>query len=426
MRAILTAVLLLCLTRGAQEPDDSMLNPDVSQLGGGTVVASLGDVDLGAPSGDQKTNLPPDANIKAPNPALAAPQNSPGPAANSGKTNSPAPAAAAPQTAPVGAAQSGSTSKPLPNRSLAGTAPQVPLDDLCSELVTSAENNGLPVAFFANLIWQESRLRENAVSPKGALGIAQFMPKVAVESGLQNPFDPKQALSASARLLRELRDQFGNLGFVAAAYNAGAKRVSEWLGRHRTLPRETRGYVMNITGSSVEQWQKAPPNDDALQLARRLPCRDLPAFAALAQQAQQQAKLQQAKPVQQQVQQAQAQPPQTPQKPAVEAAAKAAAPPKPERVAATKHTPAPPRHEQERVAEIKRAPAPPRHEQVHVAEAKHAPAPPRHEAERVAEIRRARPPRREEVHIAERERIGDRHEARERIRHVSEERHRRA
>jgi hypothetical protein len=160
-------------------------------------------------------------------------------------------------------------------------APQVSLPDLCNALLTSAEQNDLPVAFFANLIWQESRLRDDAVSPKGALGIAQFMPQVAAKNGLENPLDPLQALPASARLLRILRDQFRNLGFVAAAYNAGAGRVAQWLEHRRTLPRETRGYVLNITGRSVEEWRKMPVDDAALHFVRRLPCRELPEFADL-------------------------------------------------------------------------------------------------------------------------------------------------
>ena len=132
----------------------------------------------------------------------------------------------------------------------------VSLDDLCSALYTSAQNNDLPVPFFANLIWQESRLRDDAVSSKGALGIAQFMPQVAVESGLNDPFDPLQAIPASARFLRTLRLQFGNLGFVAAAYNAGADRVADWRssGNYRDVDEfvesipftETREYVQAI------------------------------------------------------------------------------------------------------------------------------------------------------------------------------------
>lgn len=170
---------------------------------------------------------------------------------------------------------------------------ELPLDELCNTILNSAENNDLPVAFFANLIWQESRLRDDTVSRAGALGIAQFMPQVAAETGLDDPFDPRQALPASARLLRTLRDHFSNLGFVAAAYNAGAHRVSEWLQHHRGLPRETRDYVVKVTGRSAEQWRNMPVHDDALTFVHHLPCRAMPAFADLEQEQQQQAQAEQ-------------------------------------------------------------------------------------------------------------------------------------
>jgi hypothetical protein len=156
---------------------------------------------------------------------------------------------------------------------------QKSLDNLCNTLFTSAQDNDLPVPFFANLLWQESRLREHEVSKKGALGIAQFMPKVAAETGLADPFDPMQAIPASARFLQRLRLQFGNLGFVAAAYNAGAHRVIEWLERRAGLPHETRDYVVRVTGLSVEAWRKMPIDNDALTFVPHLPCRSLPAFA---------------------------------------------------------------------------------------------------------------------------------------------------
>jgi hypothetical protein len=156
---------------------------------------------------------------------------------------------------------------------------QKSVDHLCNTLFTSAQDNDLPVPFFANLLWQESRLREHEVSKKGALGIAQFMPKVAAETGLADPFDPMQAIPASARFLQRLRLQFGNLGFVAAAYNAGAHRVIEWLERRAGLPRETRDYVVRVTGLSVEAWRKMSIDNAALTFVPHLPCRSLPAFA---------------------------------------------------------------------------------------------------------------------------------------------------
>ena len=172
---------------------------------------------------------------------------------------------------------------------------EVSLDDLCNALFTSAQNNDLPIPFFANLIWQESRLRDDAISSKGAMGIAQFMPEAAAETGLEDPFDPLQAIPASARLLRTLRMQFGNLGFVAAAYNAGAHRVAEWLEHRGSLPRETRGYVVRVTGLSVEAWRSMPVNNDALTFVRHLPCRSLPAFAGVEQEQLEQAQLEQAR-----------------------------------------------------------------------------------------------------------------------------------
>jgi hypothetical protein len=162
------------------------------------------------------------------------------------------------------------------------TAQQVPdvsLDLLCDTLAASAHISGLPVSFFSNLIWQESRFVFRAVSPAGALGIAQFMPRTAAAVGLTNPFDPLKALPASARLLGGLFQRFGNLGLAAAAYNAGEARVSNWLSNKSGLPQETRNYVLAITGLPVEHWKAAAKGLQSFRLAKRMPCHDHEAFA---------------------------------------------------------------------------------------------------------------------------------------------------
>lgn len=130
--------------------------------------------------------------------------------------------------------------------------------DLCSVLEHLATDRNLPVAFFARLIWRESLFRPEAVSPKGAEGIAQFMPSTARERGLSNSFDVVQALDASSKYLDELRLRFGNLGFAAAAYNAGEAGLQRFLSTGR-LPLETRDYVFAITGNQIETWRDAPP-----------------------------------------------------------------------------------------------------------------------------------------------------------------------
>jgi len=133
---------------------------------------------------------------------------------------------------------------------------------ICLMAEAAATANGLPFEFFARLIWQESRFRPEAVGPvtrsgARARGIAQFMPRTASERGLLDPHDPVQALPKSAEFLRELLHEFGNLGLAAAAYNAGPRRVREWLEGRGSLPSETQRYVETITGRPVEEWTSA-------------------------------------------------------------------------------------------------------------------------------------------------------------------------
>jgi len=133
---------------------------------------------------------------------------------------------------------------------------------ICLMIESAAKSNDLPLEFFARVIWQESRFQSDAVGPvtrsgQRAQGIAQFMPGTANERRLLDPFDPVQALPKSAEFLNELRNQFGNLGLAAAAYNAGPRRVQEWLAGTGPMPQETRNYVAAITGSAVDEWAAA-------------------------------------------------------------------------------------------------------------------------------------------------------------------------
>ncbi len=136
-------------------------------------------------------------------------------------------------------------------------------DDICHALEQAAAENALPVEFFARVIWQQSRFDAQAVSPKGAAGIAQFMPATASWHGLADPFEPVEALRHSAAYLRELLDRFGNLGLAAAAYNAGPGRVRAWLTNHRALPAETRNYVALVTGWTADEWASSSPPEKA-------------------------------------------------------------------------------------------------------------------------------------------------------------------
>jgi hypothetical protein len=124
----------------------------------------------------------------------------------------------------------------------------------CGGVARAAALYGVPVGFFTRLIRQESNFNTKAISRAGAQGIAQFMPATARWRGLSDPFEPTKALLESARWLRELQDEFGNLGLAAAAYNAGPRRVKDWMAGRGKLPNETRAYVRIITGLTADEW----------------------------------------------------------------------------------------------------------------------------------------------------------------------------
>ena len=213
---------------------------------------------------DQKTadRLAPPADAFSPVP-LAADAPSPTPVAD----------------APIDIPPETGTSELLEPRDLPSPPPAPPKPvvhrsprEVCDTLAEAAQRNGLPVPFFIRLLFQESRFKPGAVSRTGAQGIAQFMPKTADAVGLDNPFDPLEAIPASARLLRDLFEQFGNLGLAAAAYNAGPKRIHDWLARKSSLPKETQGYVKTITGRPPEGWKTASAGTPAVKLPERAPC----------------------------------------------------------------------------------------------------------------------------------------------------------
>jgi Transglycosylase SLT domain len=141
----------------------------------------------------------------------------------------------------------------------AAPSPDDALATLCGIVETAARQEGLPVNFFTRLIWRESAFHSGAVSPAGAQGVAQFMPGAASERRLADPFDPATAIPASAKLLAELAQRFGNLGLAAAAYNAGPNALADWLAGKGALPLDTQDYVLAITGHDVEEWRSAKP-----------------------------------------------------------------------------------------------------------------------------------------------------------------------
>jgi hypothetical protein len=183
----------------------------------------------------------------------------------------PSGAAGAPEQASEELAARPATAKPVVARSNR---------EICDTLIESAQSNELPVPFFIRLLFQESGFKPDVVSRASAQGIAQFMPETAATVGLDNPFDPMQAIAASARLLRNLVRQFGNLGLAAAAYNAGPRRIQNWLARKGKLPDETQHYVKTITGRPAENWKAARAATPVQNVPSQAPCQEATGLVA--------------------------------------------------------------------------------------------------------------------------------------------------
>ena len=135
------------------------------------------------------------------------------------------------------------------------------LASICLMIDSAAHANALPLGFFARVIWQESRFRPEEVGPmtRGgarALGIAQFMPATAAERHLLEPFNPVERDQNRAGFWQTGAPSLVTLGLRRLPDNAGPQRVRKFMTGSRGLPRETRNYVLAITGRSVDAWAK--------------------------------------------------------------------------------------------------------------------------------------------------------------------------
>jgi hypothetical protein len=96
-----------------------------------------------------------------------------------------------------------------------------------------------------SVIRAESSFNVHAVSPKGAQGLMQLMPKTASNLGVQNAFDPQANVEGGTRYLRELLERYDfDLVKALAAYNAGPQRVEQYGGVPPYY--ETKAYVARI------------------------------------------------------------------------------------------------------------------------------------------------------------------------------------
>jgi Transglycosylase SLT domain len=121
---------------------------------------------------------------------------------------------------------------------------------LAAFIAEASRRFGIPAAWIRAVMHAESAREVHAISPKGAMGLMQIMPRTWVDLRKRyhlgvNPYDAHDNIIAGAAYLRELLDRYGAPGFLAA-YNAGPARWEDHLASGRPLPAETPAYLARL------------------------------------------------------------------------------------------------------------------------------------------------------------------------------------
>ncbi len=125
------------------------------------------------------------------------------------------------------------------------TKPKIFSKNYLAQIIENeAKKKGLEPDLVKAIIKAESNFNPKAISPKGAQGLMQLMPKTAEDLGIVNPFDPVQNIKGGTSYLRELSRIFRNRDHIIAAYNAGPGAVKKYGG----IPpySETQTYVRKV------------------------------------------------------------------------------------------------------------------------------------------------------------------------------------
>jgi len=125
----------------------------------------------------------------------------------------------------------------------------------------ASEKYGVNYALVKAVIKAESNFNHQAVSPAGAQGLMQLMPKTAASLKVDDSFHPGKNIDGGVRYLKYLLTLFkGNTTLALAAYNAGEGAVA----RHKnTVPpyKETQDYVQRVF-KYFHQYSSATKSDE--------------------------------------------------------------------------------------------------------------------------------------------------------------------
>lgn len=167
-------------------------------------------------------------------------------------------------------------------------------DEWGVHIYNASQRFDVPELWIRAVMHVESRGRQfmngrPTTSPAGAQGLMQVMPATYNELRARydlgyDAYNPEDNILAGTAYIREMYEQFGSPGFLAA-YNAGPGRYQRVLDGRQGMPEETRNYI-NMIGPYVVQadprvrvredieLEGSPQRAQMLQLAERAPAPD--------------------------------------------------------------------------------------------------------------------------------------------------------
>ena len=131
--------------------------------------------------------------------------------------------------------------------------------DVCGVIEAAARRNAARSELLRAADLEGEPVRRRRRQPGRRPGHRSVHARYGRLRGLTDPFNPAEALFASALYFAELARDFGNIGLAAVAYNGGEARASVPSLTKVALPLETRADVHAITGYSAVAWRDAPP-----------------------------------------------------------------------------------------------------------------------------------------------------------------------
>ncbi len=127
-------------------------------------------------------------------------------------------------------------------------------------IIKESEGSGLDWRLVASLVNQESKFNPDAISPGGAMGLMQLVRATAKLYKVNDPYDPKQNLSAGIKMLMQIDKEFADdieddeerMWFVVASYNAGtghivdARKLTQKYGRDPNIWEDNVEYYLKL------------------------------------------------------------------------------------------------------------------------------------------------------------------------------------